>query len=150
MSLATRYDFEFTTVPAESAVVGAFVLKHYVEHNIPLDTVPSAEHWKLVSKKFDEGYRALAIFGWRFIAGGSTVEVTDFYIYPDRWGVLASYAAMERIKADADKSKLPVVTATPPGNTRMIEAYKRFFGVQEPVLLVYKYFPPPIDKEVAA
>ncbi len=140
MTITEKYGFTFLPLPSESPVVRAYVLKHFMDYGYPLSTKPSAQFWAGAVKHNLRGEdRICGVFGWR--KHEETVEITDFYIYPSRWGYLAAYAMMERIKAEADKTGKPVVTATPKGNTRMIEAYKKFFGASDPVLLVYRYQP---------
>jgi hypothetical protein len=138
--ITEKYGFTFLPLPGDSPIVRAYVLKHFMDFGYPLSTKPSAQFWAGCIKPSLRGEdRCCGVFGWR--KHEETVEITDFYVFASRWGYLAAYAMMERIKAEADKSGKPVVTATPASNTKMIDAYKKFFGATDPVLVVYRYQP---------
>lgn len=147
MTYAQKYGFRFAPAPPDSPVVRAYVAKHLMDNGYPLDVTPAATRWAAVIRSDGEVERVYGVFGWR--AHPRSIEVTDFYLYPDRWGVLAGYAAIERIKADADRECVELLTATPAGNKQMIAAYKRIFGVPEPALVVYRYVPATAAKPAA-
>lgn len=135
MSVIKRFGFTFMDVPADSSVVRMYVIKHLVDTGYPLDIKPAAENWIGVVR---EG-RVVGVFGFR--KHDKTIEITDFYVYPSRWGWLAAYAAMEYIKGWSDSMGIPMVTATPTNNGRMIRAFTKVFGKRDPVLVVYRYEP---------
>jgi hypothetical protein len=148
MTLAKRHGFTFVPVPRESPVVAAFIKAHIVAFNLPDDSRSVAEHWTAVCKPPG----VYAIFGWRLLddAGGVRVDVSDFYCYPSRLGTLAAYAALERIKTLSEERGVPVLTATPANNTKMMKAICRIFGVEGPSHIVHLYNPNVIEKvEVA-
>jgi hypothetical protein len=110
-----------------------------MDNQYPLSIKPSAQLWAGCVKVINNEARILGVFGWR--KHEQTVEITDFYIHQSRWGYIAAYAMMEKIKMEADKGQYPLVTATPFKNEHMIAAYKKHFGVSEPTLMVYRYVP---------
>ena len=137
MTLAEKHGFRFVPTEWEARGVQAYFMRNVVEHGYPLDMQSDALGWTAV---VGDDERVYAVFGWKPIPGG-VVDITDFYSYPNRKGVLAAYAAIEYIKGEADRTGVPLVTATPEGNTTMIAAYKRIFSVDRPTLLVFKYVP---------
>ncbi len=130
-----KYDFRFYAVAGEHPVVRAFVAAHFRAHGYSAEAQPSSHDWVAVERHGG----IYTVFGWR--REGTAIVIDDFYAYPSRWGTLACYAALEYIKAQADRAGVCVVTATPRENTRMIRAYKRVLGLTEPALLVYRYTP---------
>ena len=147
MSITQKYGFTFRRVSGDEPVVRAFVKAHLVKHNFPLDLQPVATSWIAVIRK--EGI--YCVFGWRPCPGvDHTVIITDLYAYPTRWGTLASYAALEKIREDADRSGMSAVTLTPADNERMIDAYKRILHLEKPDLVVYRYIPQNVAQEGAA
>lgn len=143
MTIAEKHGFKFVPAPPDSPVVRAYVIKHLLDAGYPIDIAPAAEKWIAIVRDDNGTERVYGVFGWRVTP--NAVEVTDFYIYPNRWGVLAGYAGMERIKLDADRTGTDIITATPTSNTQMVDAYKKIFGVEQPVLVVYKYTPKKSD-----
>jgi hypothetical protein len=146
-NIAQKFGFDFFTTSYASKGVQMYHLKFLKENGYPLDTPSDAEYWVGVQK---DG-RVYCVFGLRNLP--KAIEVTDFYIYnsglkehENRWGKLAGYAAIQKIKRDSDILQIPIVTATPAKNTHMIEAYKKIFGVEEPVLHVYRYEPKKIEE----
>lgn len=135
MTLRAKHGFSFAATCANDPVVQAFLKAHIVEHGYPADTEPTSHYWVRIVK----GDHAYGVFGWKRIPIG--VEIPDFYLENSRFGVLAGYAALEKIKDEADARGYAVVTATPYKNERMMSAYQRVFAVNEPRLLVWIYDP---------
>jgi hypothetical protein len=148
MTLAEKHGFTFASVPADNPIVGIFQRAHLEAHGLPDDARSMADHWVAVCKPPG----VYALFGWRLLddAGGVRVDVSDFYCAPGRLGTLAAYAALERIRTLSDQRGVPVLTATPAWNTRMIAAIRRMFGVSEPSHVVHIHVPEASQKvEVA-
>jgi hypothetical protein len=135
MTVADKYGFTFHSLPRSSSIVERFLAEHLRSHNYPADLQPSSESWMGVSF----GPTFYCVFGWRRLP--RAIDIPDFYTSPGRWGIMAGYAAMERIKADADEQRLCVVTVTPYRNTRMVDAYKHVFDVKDPSHVVFMYDP---------
>lgn len=144
-TFAVKHGFEFVPVGTENPVVQAFFKIHLKEHGYPLDISPAGTAWMAVVRKGG----VYCVYGWHTLPDGS-VNISDLYSYPSRWGTLAVYAALERIKEDADRFGVTLVTPTPLKNEAMMRAYRRIFGVQEPYLVVYRYAPKAVEFQAEA
>lgn len=147
MTITEQYGFTFKRVSGDEPVVRAFVRAHLEANGFPSDLQPAATSWIAVIR----GDGIYCVFGWCPCPGvPNTIIITDLYAYPTRWGTLASYAALERMKQDCDRAGLSAVTVTPHKNDRMIKAYKRILGLTEPSHDVYTYTPPAAEQKGAA
>jgi hypothetical protein len=139
MTVTQKYGFRFAPATWQSPVVQDFFYDHLHRYGYPMDITPAATAWAGTIR----GDRVYGVFGWHLLPGGQ-LNVSDFYTAPGRWGALAAYAALERIKADAERTNMRLVTPTPARNVPMIRAYKRVFGLPAealPDLHIYFWSP---------
>ena len=110
VSLRAKHGFEIREVPdgIRNPVVLTFYGAHLRENGYPLGIVPASNRWFAVV----HGEGVYAVFGFLVIPP-STVYVDDFYVTPNRLGKLAAYAALEKLREDADKNGMNLVTLTP-------------------------------------
>lgn len=119
----------------DNPLVKAFALSYFRAVGYPEDTKPSSQHWFAVAER--DQSEVQVVFGWRVLKELEAISFDDFYARSTRRGVLASYAALERIRLDADRSGNTILTATPVWNTKMLKGMRRFFGAPTFALTVY-------------
>jgi hypothetical protein len=136
MGAKEKYGFDIRFADKNSEAVKLYCLEHLKKHGYPLDLVPSSEYWLATCRE----NKVYAVVGFRII-DPKTVDVPDFYIHESRWGILAAYATIEYIREFADSAGIDLLTSTPVWNTKMIDAYKKTFGVTEPTHYIFRYSP---------
>jgi hypothetical protein len=144
-SVTERYGFTFTSVTGDNPVVKMFFEAHLKAWGYSPTTVPGATSWCAVVR----GQGVYCVFGWTPIPTGE-IDLTDFYVYPSRWGTLAAYAAIEKIMADAKRTGRPMVMLVPTLNKAMRNAITKATNVKTPDLLVYRWAPDAAEKEESA
>lgn len=143
MTVTEKYGFKFVQTAWDAPAVQAFFYAHLHKYGYPLTTLPAATKWCGVT----HNNGVYCIFGWHPMPNG-VVNISDFYTSGGRWGALACYAGLERIKSDATRTGTTVITPTPAQNTPMIRAYRRVFEMPKdglPALHVYMWKPLPVE-----
>ena len=136
-SVLERHGFSVGPIDGNDPAVVCMAKAYYMQTGMETDTSGGATYWLAITRP--EG--VYAVVGGRSIRQG-LIEVTDFYAYPSRLGVLAAHGAVQVLKDIADSSSSSLVWSASPHNTPLWRAVnKTAAGRMTIVSVVARYDP---------